>query len=194
MTPDPSALGRMTPAERKAYIDANKEKAQQKARERLAEHRAAIRKRRDSGEPLTYEERKELAKQARQDADEELSARCREEARFPVRMGNLMGPEGNVFNVIACVKQGIRWAEARGAILPEEAYDIVREYRNRSYDDTLRLVEEYAFDLDGALDGWWTRDPDPEFDDRAGLAAQEIRWGDNPVGAILGQGARVPKR
>lgn len=180
--PTPNRLSGLSPVERKAALKAlaqrQHEEKVQKAKDLSAKYEKVTHPYEEIENPATAEERIHNRKVRQQRADDELAQICRDEAKFPVRLGNLLGPEGNVFNVIPAVAKGIRWAEEQGVYMPEDAYDIVRHYRKRTYDQTLRLIEQYGLDLDGSIDSYYASEQGQK-------GADDIRWGDNPIGGLL---------
>ncbi len=75
--------------------------------------------------------------------------------KLPVHLGNLMGPDGNVFMVIANVKFSIKQLDREQIPVSDEARDIVSGYMERTYDETLDLIREYCDDLDGSIDDYY---------------------------------------
>jgi hypothetical protein len=181
--PRPSDLGQMTPAQRKETVTKAREEKAAARRRALAEQVRAAQLAKTMSElidnPTTPEERHHNRTLRAQQADRDLVLQCAEEGKFPVRLGNLFGPEGNVFNVIGAVRNGIRWAERQRVWVPDEAYRIVNGYMQRTYEDTLRLIETYALDLDGSIDAYWAGA-------RGEAGAHSIRHGDSPLRGFIG--------
>lgn len=89
--------------------------------------------------------------------------------KLPVHLGDLRGPSGNVFMVIANVKSSIKQFDRAGIPVSDEARDIVTNFMNRSYDETIGLIAEHCDDLDGSLEAAYNDyddddDDDPYFD------------------------------
>lgn len=135
-----------TPAERVKELRARRAAEAKAQQERETE---AAKKRHEELRKYSADAAKRV--EAKAESAASMAALCKSEAKFPVKLGNLLGPEGNVFNVIGAVRSGIRWAEKHGVLLPEEAYEIVRGYRGRSYDETLDLIAIYGLDLDQSI-------------------------------------------
>ena len=75
-------------------------------------------------------------------------------AKLPVHLGDLMGPSGNVYMVIANVKSSIKQLDREGIPVSDEARDIVANFTTRSYDETLDLIAEHCDDLDGSVEDY----------------------------------------
>lgn len=201
----PTTMGSMKPHERKALVEARREEAKRiikeqeetarrakliadnERRTKASEHLRnltnakredieAVKARRMKPKEERFADRERL----QEEADLVLGQACREESVFPVRLGNLYGPEGNVWNVIAAVKAGIRWAEQQNVVLPEEAYEIVRHFRERKYDETLVMIEALSLDLDDSFAAYWAGE-------NGEAPGNDLRRGDNPIGAFFGQ-------
>ena len=72
--------------------------------------------------------------------------------RLPVHLGDLSGPSGNVFVIIGNVKSSIKQLDREQIPVSDEARGIVSGYMDRTYEETLELIEEFCDDLDGSLD------------------------------------------
>lgn len=166
MFPKPTVFGSKDPAERARMVRERAEKAEAARRKAAQERRTQLEK---LGGKIA------IASQA---AEQDLIEECKRLHVFPVRLGNPLGPEGNVLNVMGAVRSGIRWAEKNGVVLPDAAYQIVNGFMKRTYDETLDMIESHALDLDNFVDRYRNREHE---------LAGEIRFGDNPIGGYFGQ-------
>lgn len=130
-------------------------------------------------------------------SDDELRALFWESGnRIPIRLGNLFGPEGNVFNVIGAVADALKWGEAQKLPRTQEQADTYNEYRKRTYVDTLKMIQTHFVDLDDAIQpmlDWFSREVEsgPEPPKRRDTLG---RHGDNPIGGFLGPSSGPAKR
>lgn len=91
---------------------------------------------------------------------------ARDTNRVPVMLGDLLGPDGNVFNIIGACRQGIKWAEKHGLPVSTKAVDVCNGFMDRSYGETLMLISMYYLDINNSialLQAWKdAREIDPE--------------------------------
>lgn len=73
-------------------------------------------------------------------------------APLPVHLGDLMGPSGNVFVVLGNVKSSVKQLEREGIPVSDEVRDILANFTQRTYDETLDLILEHCEDLDGSIE------------------------------------------
>lgn len=77
--------------------------------------------------------------------------------RPPIRLGDLMGPDGNIFMVIGNIKAQMKQvresveAKGRTYVVNPKALEVVEDFRSRSYTETLDLIERYFNDLDDRI-------------------------------------------
>lgn len=166
----PTDLARMSPAERAALIRDRRQEAQA----RLRQDDEVTASQDGTSSPMSLSEQATLVVDTYTDDQGRLL--------IPVRLGNLMGPEGNVFNVIGAVRAALKWANGMGLPVHDEQADIVNEFRDRTYDETLNLIETWMTDLDGSIAKFRSDASRPPDDPLI-----PPKFGDNPVGGWFQQ-------
>lgn len=107
--------------------------------------------------------------------------------KVPVFLGNLLGPEGNVFNVVGALRSALMWANEQGYMVSQGAIDTAKDFRSRTYDQTLDLILEHYEDLDDSIRRM--RGEVAEDDE-----VLPPRFGDNPIGGMIPNHPRNRKR
>lgn len=132
VAPKPSAISGMTPQERKAAADAARLRAKDA---RIAELETQLRE----AHRRLGEERWEPRK------DEDGFP------RVPVHLSDLTGPQGNVYSVIGNCKRSLKQCADTGMPINPKAIATVTLYTERSYGQTIDLIDTYFDDLDGSI-------------------------------------------
>lgn len=76
--------------------------------------------------------------------------RANEEGTIPVRLGNIRDG-GNIFHIIAAVREGLHWAEQRGITPTLTQQEVVEDFMHRKFEQTLDLIVQHFHDVDGSV-------------------------------------------
>jgi hypothetical protein len=167
--PQPSGKRARALAQRQKYLIQKAEEeaaAEVAARASMAEALASSQKRLDERKTMIAEYTKQAG----------------EYSKVPVRLGNLMGPEGNVWNVIGACRGGIRYAKEHSIPVLAGAEAVVTEFTKRTYDETLKEILRFYDDLDGSIAAYYQEEAV-----RGTAEEGPPRFGDNPLGSLIGK-------